>query len=212
MQKIWSGDAWLNTDRTIWNYNPNTDLESIYMQSWQQSSNSWYAYARDSCLAHDAFHNCLVSLAQNWDTASNSFVNGDIDSLTYNADNLMTSSKTRSWVSNSWQIVNNDTYVRLYYELYTPSEVEIVNNAESQLSIYPLPAQNQLNIDLSWNAQELATVSLYDIAGKIWRQWTVGAGTHSHYSASVSQLPAGTYFVNVKGDKTQLTRAITIVH
>lgn len=85
--------------------------------------------------------------------------------------------------------------VRLVMIDYTTVEE---NSVENGISIYPNPAQSEINVELTYSNSENTTVNITDITGKVIKTMIVGTvnGTQT-ISISLDDLTNGIYFVEV---------------
>ncbi|GGF19446.1 hypothetical protein GCM10011383_33780 [Hymenobacter cavernae] len=71
--------------------------------------------------------------------------------------------------------------------------------AESNIQVYPNPAQSQLTVDLGNNSRHIKTVELTDITGRLVRQMAVG--NLSTLTIQRDNLKAGVYMLRLQGDR-----------
>lgn len=108
---------------------------------------------------------------------------------------------------------NAARYVRIYgtargsdygYSIYElevyGTAAALAKSATTQLiSVYPVPAQDNIIVTLPAGQQQKSVISVFDINGKVQLTGVTAAAT---YNMDVSKLPAGVYFVQiVNGDK-----------
>ncbi|MBS1689976.1 MAG: T9SS type A sorting domain-containing protein, partial [Bacteroidetes bacterium] len=131
----------------------------------------------------------------------------------YNSDNFVTTYTTTTWdtTASSWVQKNSDQQSRYYYEAYTGLLVNNTNNINCDLSLYPSPASSYINIDLKWDNTQPCLLAIYDMNGKLYKQWQTTAGNSYHASVPVNQLPAGNYILEVQNDKGQTAKQFSIV-
>jgi len=177
---------------------------SLYVMTYDGSSNE------TSCEKYS-----LVSAA--WrDTA--------LYTNTYNSynQNTMYMTQTRlggtSWgfsrTSNGFGGYNYDVMNLYYYSTYNdPTSVQPLgaNNTNGNLKLYPVPANNMLNIDLSWNNTQSSVIAIYDMTGRLWMQWQAENTSNYKHTVYISQLPAGNYIVKVRGESDQAVQPFVIV-
>jgi len=85
------------------------------------------------------------------------------------------------------------------------------HNYKSSLSLWPMPACNVLN--LSYSAEEknsLSIVTLFDMKGRV--VLSKGIKNTAKTRLNVSNLPSGTYMLNLTNGKESLVRKITVNH
>jgi hypothetical protein len=80
--------------------------------------------------------------------------------------------------------------------------LDLNGDTKESLKIYPNPASDNLNFDLSLEKSSIATVKVMDIAGRVVLTQELGkvaAGEHK-FSTNVSNLNAGTYIIEVSSE------------
>lgn len=82
----------------------------------------------------------------------------------------------------------------------------------ASLSLFPNPTRNNLNISYNSTANETATITLYDLSGKIALQTTETAteGTNN-YNLQLAELSTGMYIVQVQTPTQQLTQKVQLI-
>jgi hypothetical protein len=184
--------------------NTNTINKGYVTNTLQDTSQFNYTY--------DANNNELSEITQSYNTATSLWTNTARQRYTYDSYNNPTVYITDTWHSGGfWQSASTDELFYFYYQLYYPSGIATVEEAKGKLNVYPSPASSLLNIDLSWDDAQAATITIYDASGRLYRQWESTAGTSYQSNISVSELPAGIYYMSVKGQSGQITKSFSIV-
>ena len=157
-----------------------------------------------------------MQVNQVWDTTGTGSFNNVIEyTYTYNTYGQMTESTGESWNPGvGWEFANGDPQAFYYYELYTPSATSVKNvvNNGGDVNIYPVPAQNVLNIDLTWNVAQSATIALYDMSGRMINTLTAPKSTQYSGALSVSNLADGMYVIRIDGTQGQIVKQIVVAH
>jgi len=185
-------------------YNGTNDCIGQTIYSW--SSNSWSEY-EDYINTYDNSHNLLTSISQYFN------VNSSLSIYTYNNYNQILTYTTEGWDSstNSWVQSMGSMQSRYYYE--SPLAVTNLQPGSISLNIYPIPAGKILNVDINWNTVEQATATIYDMNGRIWKQWNASSSAATYHAGiSVSNLPPGNYFIAINSSDGQTSRQFSIVH
>ncbi|MBC7555037.1 MAG: T9SS type A sorting domain-containing protein [Taibaiella sp.] len=161
-----------------------------------------------------AGHNPKTEINQKWDTTGGgSWYNVMQFTNTYNSQEQLTSMMGISWnTAGFWQYRSGDPMAMYHYGTYFPAAVADVNTANGVVNIFPVPAQNTINISLNWNEAQAFSVAIFDINGRTVQQWNVP--TTSQYTTTINaeNIPAGNYIVKIGGAKGQVTKQIVIVH
>ena len=211
----WDGvSTWIPVDMTTNTYDTSGDRINQLYQTYNSSTSTWVS---NMLRNYSNFTNMMpmTEIDQAWDTTgSGSWDNTRMYTYTYNSNNQMTSSVGESWnIAGFYEFANGDPMANYYYESYsTVTAVKNVVNNGGDANIYPVPAQNMLHIDLTWNVAQSATVSIYDMAGRVVRQLDAPAATQFNCSVSVNSLADGMYVVKVLGTQGQIVKQIVVAH
>jgi hypothetical protein len=80
------------------------------------------------------------------------------------------------------------------------------------LSLYPVPANNELSLDLQWDKVQKATVSITDLQGRVWQQWTLPAVQQYKEKVALNSLPSGNYVLRISGsENARVTQPFTVL-
>jgi hypothetical protein len=89
--------------------------------------------------------------------------------------------------------------------LYIPWDYTGINDAETaEFEIYPNPVQANLNI--KFNMDEAAQLSIFNIVGQTVYQQEIGANAQ----IDMSSFESGVYFINLKAESKSVTRRIVV--
>jgi hypothetical protein len=104
-------------------------------------------------------------------------------------------------------VVNWDTY--FLDDFHLSSAPLAVNNIldNDNITIYPQPATNTLNIEMKGNINEVKELQLFDIKGSLLLSQLIN---QDNTSLDVSGFDSGVYFVKIQSDKTVFTQKIQI--
>jgi hypothetical protein len=211
----WNGAMWNPSTMYSNTFDTTGNLINTLFQTYDSVSASWVNSTLNSYSSFVS-GNPQMDLLQNWDTAGG----GQWDNImqfanSYNGYNQLTSKIGESWnIVGTFEFALGDPMSNYYYETYTPSNVSVKNVAgnTSEVNIYPVPAQNMLHIDLNWNEAQAATITIYDVQGRVMRQWDAPNGTQYYSAVSVDNLATGTYFVKINGTQEQIVKQFVIAH
>jgi hypothetical protein len=79
---------------------------------------------------------------------------------------------------------------------------------DESVKLYPVPAKDEVNLDLNHLGSATAWVTISDIQGKVYYHGLGRANTPN--KISVSELPNGLYTVNVKNSILNLNRKLVV--
>jgi hypothetical protein len=182
VMKIWNGSIWVASEKSIYSYDKNG--------------------------------NKLEEIKQVWNTSTSSFNNTLHEVWEYNSNNLPVSITTSRWneSTSAWVNADQDYQIRFYYEIYWPTSVKSVASVESNMKCYPLPANDNLTIDVNLSSASKCSIVMMDVKGHIVRQWEESYTNHINKSVNVADLNTGNYFVKVIGNTETLTQQIAVIH
>ena len=226
--------TWKNSEHYIYySHDNNVTVDSVYYQ--QMFAPNWVTITKD-VFANDANHNVIASWHYNastlssadsftydgmnnrltqihsaWDSAASALVNQKQYSWVYNTYNQPLTYLSSSWDSSGLWIFNNtDMMTSYYYALDSATRVATVSNI-SNMQLYPVPAQNVININMTWNQPQAFTVAILDIQGRLLRQWNEAGTNNYSKSVPVADLSSGNYFLTIKNGTTNTARQFTVV-
>ncbi len=208
----WSGSAWVNGIRWT-NFYDTTTGNNTNQLTETYNGTAFVNSMQRTFSNFNSNHMALTEIDQTWDpTGSGSWVDKYKFTYTYNSSNQLTSATRQSNdISIGWAYAFGDTKSVYYYGAYV-NAVYNVSNTGGDASVYPVPAQNTLNIDLKWNEAQAATVAICDMQGKVVDQWSTPSATQNHHSLNISNYAAGVYFVKIAGAEGQIVKQIVVAH
>ncbi|MDD2386425.1 MAG: C10 family peptidase [Bacteroidales bacterium] len=91
-------------------------------------------------------------------------------------------------------ISNSEGQAEGWELMYETSVLGVENNIMSDISIYPNPAKNQLNIV---GLVDNSNITIYDLSGKVMKE----ISANNRVSCNISDLSSGIYFVKIQNDQ-----------
>ncbi|NCX96001.1 MAG: T9SS C-terminal target domain-containing protein [Chitinophagia bacterium] len=148
-----------------------------------------------------------------WDTTSGGFYKNEFKwERRYNTFGQLTQEWRISWnASGTWQYVLGDPANSYYYQTFVRNSVNDVFNNYGTVTVFPVPTQDVLNINLNWNTAQPTTITVFAADGTLVSQLTAPTSAHFTGSIPVSTLVSGNYFVKIAGEKAQTVKQFTIV-
>ena len=98
---------------------------------------------------------------------------------------------------------------RYYYEL-TNGENEL--NANQEIQLFPVPSNDLLNIKFENPLKLPATFTVYDALGRIDKNCNLQKTLNNMIVLSVSDLPAGVYFLQIKTSESTICKPFQVLH
>lgn len=177
-------------------YNVNNTLQQQYRLAYHTSQTvpdtesriNYYYDANDLLVQEEGYD--YVPQTNGWILRTNK-------EYTNNADGNRTSYRLQNWDDNTNQYVNSFSQ-RYYYQLFFPVNVAQLPQQGGTLQLYPVPANNTLNVTINWDAPQPYNLTIADMQGRVTMQYN---SNNANQTIDVSALPAGVYNIVLKGDK-----------
>lgn len=242
INQLWNAasSTWVNEDRSF-DFTYNTTGKITFYNYYRWVSSAWQVVGRYK-VSYDAADRVLtfsieeyIPATASWFSLSNetstyntsgdrlSFVNTDYDYTigdyttkrnrsTYNGSHQLTRT-VDDHSDGSFFYYKKDDYLKRYHYTETPTSIEEDLTSNTDVSIYPVPANEECTIAVNSLTPQNFSIVVYDIAGHIWQQETHSAQTNYTGTINTKQLPAGNYFVNVQiTDGSRIVKAISVMH
>lgn len=237
---IWNSaiNTWQTDRANIYTYNSSGDMISADALTWNAGSSKYDSSGR-ALYVYDLYHQptsqtimtrdittgtWLLSgkvLYSNyvrdqpgrvtnlrWNGSTGTYDSSYRNTYTYNSYNQVTSYTTENYSSGKW----NYAYAyRYYYELYT-SAVEDKTILNSSVIIYPVPAKNEITVDVNYSTPQSCTVTIVDMNGRTVAECQMPVNNNHHKIIPVSKLANGNYLVKVTGVAVNTTKQIVVNH
>jgi len=234
--QTWNGTSWANSEHNIYySHDNNVTVDSVYYQ--QMVGPNWVTvikdvYANDAngdaiaswhynngllesgdSTSYNALHNIVSRISMAWDSASSMLVKQKQYNWSYNNYDQPTSMQSSTWDSSGfWIFTNSDALTTYYYSIDTTTRVSGVNSNISDLKLFPVPAQNTINIDMTWSKPEQFAVTIFDMQGRIVRRWSEAATASYTKTVPVMDLSTGNYFIVIKSASANTARQFSVAH
>ncbi|XZF14833.1 T9SS type A sorting domain-containing protein [Chitinophagaceae bacterium MMS25-I14] len=201
--------SWSDSER--WNYYYTGSTNDVQYStkevftggSWQSSEKHLFTY--------DANHNKLSDITQILNNGT--YTDSRRLDWTYNAFNQPTELVSSTWNGSSWAYAANDYIRHFYYEPFTPLDVHGADLNAPQMTLYPVPVSENLNMAVSWKTLQAYTVSFCDLTGRVLKQYRNESTNYAETLIPVSDVPSGTYFIRINGDKGGVaTKKFVVIH
>lgn len=205
----WSvgNNSFLLNDRGTYTYSGSkvTELLEQYTtdngSTWDNSKKYTYIYIGANTRPD-------TMMEQTWDPFSNLWNNTRKYAYTYNTYGQVTSIITLSW-NNAWIATSSDDKTNYYYDLH-PTSVATTKGQDNNISLYPVPAGNNLKVQVGTQIGQVLHYSLTGLNGAVVKTWTA-MNTGLAQDVNISELPAGNYFMVVHDGQNVSTKQFTVV-
>lgn len=208
LEKLWSTavSQWTNNALHTYSYN-STGHKTEFQQSYW-SGNVWVNAGR-TLYTYDNDDNNTIQTIQWWNGA---YANTQQITYTYNNFGQALTMLAISWDNNqqAWVAQNGDREERMYYEEYPDDIKQVVPAGISNILLFPNPAGNELNLHIYFEELQPFTVSVYDMTGKMLKQWNEAPAREYATNINTTGMPSGTYILKLGTGATQATRFFSI--
>lgn len=163
---------------------------------------------------YDAAKNNINTITGYWDMTSGAYDTSYREVKAYNSFNYLQSTTSQTWVpaTKTWETRTGDYNEIYYYESYTTSVKETTVKG-GKASVYPVPATNELHIDVQWTNPQALSVVLTDLNGRQLMSRNRTTGSSFNETINLQGLPSGNYFLQLQGDKGgQIVQQVVIAH
>ncbi len=199
-----SSTGWTVDRLNFYNYNAANNINSILGYLYTAA----VPYSKE-LFTYDAHHNKLTDTLALYDASSSGYLYYQLNTYTYNSDNFVLVHNAYTWQGSLMWFGGMEE--QNYYEPYLAVPTVPAPSANNMV-LYPSPACTVMNIDMNFNAPQQGTIAIYDVSGRMHRQWQFSTTTHFHQGISVAELPAGNYVLIALGNGTRSAQQFTVVH
>lgn len=208
-----ANSTWNKTNQLINTYTATGNLYRDTFERWDDVNNVWipsltYEYS------YDANDNNTDMVLQMWNTDSAKYINDQRLAYKYNSFKQRTHYESLRWdyATQTWIVGNSDYGNTYYYELYTPTvSVAGITSVAADVKLYPVPANNVLNIDAQWQTARDFYVTITDMQGQLVRSWKENATTHYNKQIPLNSMVNGNYFITINDGTGSITKHFVIV-
>lgn len=102
-------------------------------------------------------------------------------------------------------VTGSDTMIRENYIVVGSIGIENINGKNSY--VYPVPASDKIYVSSEY---QIKSIKLYDINGRVLRQWNTENSLYQQKELDVTSIPDGIYLLNVETNKGQAVHKVVI--
>ncbi len=208
----WSGTAWDTTRHALYEWGTVTHTPAAaYLMAHTSATGGldtigrvkWSFNSQGLC---DSLIRYGFTANRQWAPEAKTTIRyNDFDQVTYLDRQSGWASATQSWI-----YLAGDFRTHLYYETFNTKSSGIKNaDASLAFSVYPNPVSSSGELHIRAATAPIKLISVYDLAGRLLVQQQVETGKRE-VLFSLGQLPAGTYILNVRGDKGSGSKKIVV--
>jgi len=180
------------TDLWVYDYYPAGNLKSKEHLQYDMSQQIWLPYEKTTYNYNG--NNCTDITYWSWDKTNNTYQqNGKIDYLYNNYNQIVQAGDTR-----------------YYYEGF-PAGVAETAAGQPVISISPIPAVTYTNLEMDFDSPTAFSVIIFDMQGRIVKQFTDKASGKYKKHINVQDIPAGQYMLQVKTGSEARVKNFTVI-
>jgi hypothetical protein len=210
LQQMMTPGSWENTFRTFYSYDAAGRQTLIENEQWNGSGVGSWEKGYKIEYAYNAAGDMVEEKSSGWNSWAYQY-NGKT-AYTYNQFHRILTEETQTWnnTSGQWYYATaNDYLTRNYYEAYTNSVKAVTSNA-ARLSVFPMPASEQITISASFSQAQPVSIRIMDMNGRVVKQLADQAGIQYHKQIDVSDIASGSYIVTLSGTMESVVKKIII--
>lgn len=205
----WLSSTWTATNRFTTTYDASGNVLVYLSEYYEPSVSLWGEYGRETS-TYNATNDKISFIESYYDFSTGELVTKRNRS-TYNGSHQLTRSVNDHYDGSSYYYQVNDQLRRYHYTETSGINIEAVANIE--VSLYPVPANEQCAISLKWASEQDFSIALYDALGRIWLQEAHRAQSNYTGIIETKQLPSGNYFVSIQNiDGSRIVKSISVMH
>jgi hypothetical protein len=200
-------------------YDSSGNMTAMEKEHYDAVSSVFVGDSLHSYSGFNSAHMPHIDLLQYWDPTTStggSWVYLMQFTNTYNTYHQLTNSTGISWnITGIWEYAVGDPMNNYFYATYTHSTVSAVKNVANNngdANIYPVPVQNMMHIDLTWDVAQSAMLSIYDVQGRMVKMWDAPSATTYNTTIGIGDLAGGVYVLKINGQQGQIVKQFVVSH
>jgi hypothetical protein len=206
--------SWINLSRDLYSYynQISYSTSTVRHEVW---NSGWQVQSLDS-IRNGFGQDTSFVIHNNWDSTSQQFNPAFRWTEFYEAGGYgpMTTQVRQEYFNGDW-VYGPESYYRHYnYEqffLYPWEGINKLPSSIASISLFPVPANDVLNIRMEWKKQQPFDVAITDNMGRTVMQWKEKGATSYSKPILISFLPAGHYQLTIRSEGGSVSRAFVIV-
>lgn len=189
----------------IYTYDANGNVSVELFLNWNPMTSTWRNQNRTT-YTYNSSNDVTTSITESYNNSA--WVNSSKSEFTYNSFRQPLVQTEYSWNTGQWQARSQN---RNYYETYYPTSVRNSASSGNSLAVYPIPAKDKLNIQLTLNDAANASISIYDMSGKVVKYVNLPVAKQINTSIDIATLPAGSYTIKMTGAGEPVMQKLNVV-
>ncbi|MBS1772301.1 MAG: T9SS type A sorting domain-containing protein [Bacteroidetes bacterium] len=208
-----SGSAWVLANRFSYTYTSagNIDVEIREFNPFGKTPISNFSKKEYS---YDASNKVTSYIYHGWNISNSSWDTLYRYDYTYNSADLMSTIESRYWINGSWDYYNDtsSSSSRLTF-IYEPNWPTNINEqtADASIKLYPSPSSAFIRIEIDKVFTQDFKAAIYDIQGRVVRQWTEPKTNTYSRTIPLTELPNGSYILKLSTQEGELTKQFQVM-
>lgn len=193
-------------------YYPTGDVELIFASRYDTALKQWLPTEKDS-FGYDQAHNEVYKVTQLFSQSLNNYENYEQHTVSYNSYNQPLEMRDYVWnnaPTSQWQPAIKWPYLRKFiYELYA-TDIKNTTQPTTEALLYPSPASDFIQVSLTATKPSQAKLAIFDIQGRLLRQWTEDIAGTSERTIPVNTLASGNYILHITTTEGTMAKQFAI--
>ena len=200
--------TYLHTNSTLirYTYYANNLAKSKEMLLWDIQTSLWVPVEKER-YAFAANNSRTDVVYLHWNEQQNKYDTSSRDTFYYNNYGQLLKTQSQAYKNGTW---NNDgpVYTRHYAH---PTNIPGINPKESSILFYPIPATTHTNLEMIFDKPTDFSVIIFDMQGRMVKQFADKAEGHYIKNINVQEMPAGQYMLQVKTNNETISKNFTVI-
>lgn len=204
----YDGSTWIPESRTNSTYDAMGNVLTSQYAYWDGTA---FVISSGETFTYDSHNNVLTEISENAPFLGGPLKPYSMTTKTYNSFDQLVTSDRLSWneITMKYEPDNGDRNEHYYYQQVNTS-VKSAGIRPGNMTVYPVPAHNNIVVSASFNKPAAFTVGIYDAKGMLVKSWKENATTEYNRSIDITELPAGNYVINIHTNSGQLATPVVI--
>jgi hypothetical protein len=197
----------VNSFLSRYTHYPNQLTKTKETLLWDSKTNSWLPQNK-TLFSYAANNSCTDRVYSNWNIASHKYDTTGRDTFYYNNYDQLIKTQNQTWANGIWSN-NGPAYIRKY-ALPTNIHYSAVEQ-QNNFSLYPLPCTTYTNLEMNFDKPTSFSIIIFDMQGRMVKQFTDKAEGHYKKNIIVQDMPAGQYMLQVKSSNQTMNTNFTVI-
>jgi phosphatidylinositol-3-phosphatase len=192
-----NGDNWFHTNMmplVRWASNPANN--AVVITTWDEDDDG----------ANGTQYNNNIPLL-----VSSGLVNGGNYTTTLNHYDLLKTIEDMYGLSECGSSDSSTGAIDLPKAIWKVSGINSIIGITNQVNIWPVPAKNELNVNITSDAENKATIGFYDITGRMIKEFSTQLKPGENLiTMNIEGFSDGVYFLTITGDNINLRNKVVV--